>query len=65
MKPRLDFMYTYLDYRNDRARVRQKFVSEMNKKATLEDIGGLLDKFVLDSKAGTGIYYDPKKHVLE
>jgi len=31
----------------------------MNKKTTLEDIGLLLDDFVLDSKASMGNLYDP------
>jgi hypothetical protein len=51
-------MYNYLDYKSDRQRVRERFVHEMNKKTSLEDIGLLLDEFVLDSKANTGEYYD-------
>ena len=35
---RADFMYNYLDYDSDRIRTRNKFVDEMNKKTTLEDI---------------------------
>ena len=65
MTPRIEFMYSHLDFRNDRARVRERFVSTMNKKATLEDIGGLLDKVTLDSKARIADYFDPKKHALE
>jgi len=37
----------------------------MNKKTTIEDIGGMLDKFILDSKAKTADYFDATKHVLE
>ena len=37
----------------------------MNKKTSLEDIGFLLDEFVLDSKAKTGEYFDPAQHLLE
>lgn len=58
-------MYNYLDYDNDRHRVRERFVNEMNQKTTLEDIGGLLDKFILDSQAATGQYFDPKRHLFE
>jgi hypothetical protein len=44
-------MYNYLDFKNDRYRVRERFVRHLNKKTTIEDVGSLLDKFVLDSKA--------------
>jgi len=54
MTPRVDFMYNYLDFYNDRHRVRERFVNEINKKTTLEDIGKHLDRFVLDSKAKLG-----------
>jgi len=36
-------MYNYLDYDNDRVRIRERFIKEMNKKTTLKDIGELLD----------------------
>ena len=58
-------MYNYLDYKSDRHRVRERFVNEMNKKTSLEDIGLLLDEFVLDSKANTGENYDAAQHLLE
>ena len=32
-----------MDYENDRARVRDRFIKEMNKKTQLSDIGDLLD----------------------
>lgn len=65
INPRLDFMYNYLDYDNDRHRVRSRFVKEMNKKTTLEDVGHILDKFIIESKAKTGSLYDPVRHLLE
>lgn len=58
-------MYNYLDYKDDRYRVRERFMNEMNKKTTLEDIGLLLDEFVLDSKANTKEYFDPAVHLLQ
>ncbi len=51
-------MYNYLDYKGDRHKVRQRFLNEMNKKTTLEDIGLILDEFVLDSKANVGTNFD-------
>jgi hypothetical protein len=44
-------MYSYYDYDNDRTRVRERFLKEMNRKTTLKDIGEALDKLVLDEKA--------------
>ena len=63
--PRVEFMYNYLDFKNDRHRMRQRFMKEINKKTTIEDIGGLLDKFTLDSKANAADYFDPVRHTLE
>mmetsp|Transcript_42638 Transcript_42638/g.57983 ORF Transcript_42638/g.57983 Transcript_42638/m.57983 type:complete len:218 (+) Transcript_42638:1731-2384(+) len=37
----------------------------MHKKTTLKDIGAMLDKFVLDSKANIGENYDPIAHTFE
>ena len=54
-------MYSYFDYDNDRARVRQRFLDEMNKKTTLKDIGEQLDKFVLDERARGADYIDLTK----
>ena len=42
-------MYNYLDYKSDRHQVRERFLNEMNKKTSLEDIGFLLDEFVLET----------------
>ena len=43
-------MYNFLDYDNDRSRVRERFIKEMNKKTSLKDIGELLDKFIIDER---------------
>lgn len=39
IQPRVEFMYNYLDFYNDRHTVRERFVKEINKKTTLEDVG--------------------------
>lgn len=52
-------MYNYLDYDNDRARVRTRFIKEMNKKTSLKDIGEMLDKFIIDEKAAGIPYTNP------
>jgi len=65
MQHRVDFMYNYLDFDNDRSRVREKFINEMHKKTTIKDIGAKLDEFVLSSKAAVAQYFDYGKHVLE
>jgi hypothetical protein len=56
-------MYNYLDFKNDRYRVRERFVRHLNKKTTIEDVGTLLDKFVLDSKANSE--YFNAEHIVE
>jgi hypothetical protein len=56
---RAEFMYSYLDYDNDRSIVRDRFVKEMNKKTTLKDIAETLDKLILDEKAEGAEYYNP------
>ncbi len=43
-------MFNYEDYDNDRMKVRKRFIDEINKKTTLEDIGKALDKFIVDEK---------------
>jgi len=35
MNAKLDFMYNYCDFDTDRAEVRTKFLTEMNKRTTL------------------------------
>lgn len=51
MNEKLEYMYNSLDYDNDRSRVRDKFLNEVNKRTTLADVGETLDKLVIDSKA--------------
>jgi hypothetical protein len=58
-------MYSYLDFYNDRHACRERFVKEINKKTTLEDVGKQLDKFVLDSKASLDDLFVPHLHVTE
>jgi DNA-directed RNA polymerase sigma subunit (sigma70/sigma32) len=43
MGEKIDYMYNYLDFDNDRAIVRDRFLTQMNKRATLADIGESLD----------------------
>ena len=57
-------MYNYQDFKSDRHKVRERFVSQVNKKSSIKDIGFLLDKFTLDSKARTE-WFDPEFHILE
>ena len=65
IEQRVDFMYNYLDYNNDRYQLREKFAHEMHKKTTLKDIGEKLDEFILDSKAKEMKYWHDSKHILE
>jgi hypothetical protein len=62
VKKRLEYMYNYADYDNDRARVRDKFIKEQARKTTLKDIGELLDKFLLDERAEGLKYTDNSKN---
>ena len=54
-----------MDFDNDRARVRSRFLNEMHKKTSLKDIGDKLDEFILSSKAAIAPYWDFSKHTLE
>lgn len=58
---RAEFMYSFFDYDNDRARVRDRFLNEQHKKITLKDIGSMLDKFLLDERAESLRYLDPSE----
>lgn len=58
MSAKIDYMYNYMYFDHDRARVREKFLKEMNKRTTLLDIGEKLDKLVVDSKAANWKHYD-------
>jgi small subunit ribosomal protein S9 len=62
MKQKLDFMYNYADFDNDRITMRTKFLKEMNKKTSLKDIGETLDDLVLDNKAKNWKYYNVTKN---
>lgn len=62
MQEKFDFMYNYMDYDHDRAVVRNKYLKEMNKKTSLEDIGEILDDMVIDSKAANFKYYNLRDH---
>lgn len=57
-KARAEFMYNFFDYDNDRTRVRERFLAEMNKKTTLKDIGEQLDRFLIDEKGENLSYAD-------
>ena len=65
VKPRVEYMYDNFDFANQRRILRDRFMKEMHKKTTLEDVGGLLDRFILDSKANTFDNWHPHKHLLE
>lgn len=67
IKPRVEFMYTYLDYDTDRSKMRYKFLAEMHKKTSVKDIGEKLDEFILDSKAAIAMAgnFSFSQHVTE
>lgn len=67
MQKRVEFMYDYLDFDHERAQVRKKFLSQMHKKTTLQDIGEKLDEFIMSSKARVALegHWNNSKHVLE
>ena len=58
MNQRLDFMYSYMDYDHDRKLVRDRFMKEVNKRVTLEDIGETLDQLTFASKADNYKHYN-------
>ena len=58
-------MYSYMDHQQHRHQLRAKFIEEMDKKTTLEDIGESLDEIILDSKARYGQYYHGSRHFSE
>lgn len=47
---RIEFMHNNLTHEGDRARVRSTFAAEMHKKATIQDIGEVLDQMIIDEK---------------
>ena len=59
VKNRAEFMYSYMDYDNDRERVRTRFLkNDPNQKTNLKDIGKMLDKFLLDERAEGARFLD-------
>lgn len=57
MNQKLDYMYSYHNYDKDRAQVRDRFLKEVNKRVTLEDIGETLDQLTFASKADSYKHY--------
>lgn len=62
MKFKLDYMYNTFDYETDRSRIRDKFLTQMNKRISLKDIGETLDELVLDNKSKYNKYYRLNEH---
>lgn len=62
MNAKLDFMYNYGDFDTDRAEVRTKFLTEMNKRTTLQDISESLDQMVINDKGRLNKYYKLNEH---
>lgn len=62
MDAKLEYMYDHFDYDNDRAKARKKFLSEVNRRVTLEDIGETLDKLTHESKGENAEHYDLLRH---
>lgn len=65
MTRRVEYMYDYMDFDNQRKNVRERFLNEMHKKTTLKDIGEKLDEFTYSSKAAIMDNWDDKTHILE
>ena len=51
-------MFNFMDYDHDRAKVRTKYIKEMNKKTTLQDIGEALDSMILNEQAADSQYWN-------
>ena len=62
METKIEYMYNYLDFDNDRAEARTRFLNEMNKRTTLADIGESLDKLVYNSKVANWEHYKLSEH---
>lgn len=62
MEEKLEFMYDHLDFDHDRSKVRKKFLSEVNRRVTLDDIGETLDKLIYESKGENAEHYDLLRH---
>ena len=67
IKRRVEYMYDYIDFDNERVNVRNRFLNEMHKKTTMQDIGEKLDEFIYSSKAAVLLdgHWDSTKHLLE
>jgi hypothetical protein len=65
MQHKLDYMYNFMDYDNDRLKVRQKFLDQMNKRVDLRDIGEMLDELVIENKAKHYKHYDLREHYAQ
>jgi hypothetical protein len=62
IKDVFDYMYSNLDYDNDREKIREKYLKEMNKRISLKDIGETLDDLVLENKAKYAKHYRLEEH---
>jgi len=62
MNEKLDYMYNHLDFDHDRAKVRDKFLNEVNKRVSLKDIGETLDKLIYENKAENIQHYKLNEH---
>lgn len=51
-------MFNFLDYDYDRYHVREKFIKEMNKKTTLQEIGEILDQMLINEQAADAQYWN-------
>ena len=67
MNRRVEYMYDYIDFNNEREAVRARFLNEMHKKTTMQDVGEKLDEFIYSSKAAVVLdgLWDSTKHTLE
>ena len=53
---KVEFMHNNLSHDNDRMRVRNTLSVEMHKKATIQDIGEVLDQMIIDEKINNPDY---------
>jgi len=51
MEEKLEFMYNHLDHHNDRKKVRKILAHEIHKKASIQDIGEMLDEIIIQYQA--------------
>ena len=67
IKRRVEYMYDYIDFDNEREVVRNRFLTDMHKKTTMQDVGEKLDEFIYSSKAAVLLdgHWDDSKHRLE